>query len=133
MADIIAQAFEQYYERTSNQPESWEYALLADRESDYDWERKGEPVLYAIMNAAEIPEAAAHDIQKILEDRHADIESARMGEETEFASDSHYEEKGVDVSYWQEEWQNFERSLTTEARFFQPNGGEPSSRDFRRH
>jgi hypothetical protein len=118
MADIIEEAFEQHYVRTSDQPSSWQYALLADNESNYYWTREGEPVVYAIMNAAEIPEAAAHDLQKILEDRHADIESAKMGEETEFASDSYYKEKGVDVSYWQQEWQNFERSLTTEARFF---------------
>jgi hypothetical protein len=118
MADIIEGAFEQYYVRTSDQPNSWEYPLLADQESNYHWERKGERVVYAIMNAADIPEAAAHDIQEILECRHADIESERMGEETEFASGSYYEEKGVDVSYWEEEWRNFERSLTTEARFF---------------
>jgi hypothetical protein len=118
MSDIIEEAFEQHYVRTSDQPSSLEYLLVVDKESDYYWEREGEPVVDAIMNAAEIPEAAAHDIQKILEDRHADIESAKMGEETEFDSDSYYEEKGVDVSYWQEEWQNFERSLRTEARFF---------------
>jgi hypothetical protein len=115
MTDVIEEAFQQYYVRTSDQPDSWEYGLLADQESDYRWERDGEPVVYAIMNAADIPEEAAHDIQYILEDRHADIESAKMGEETEFDSDSYYEEKGVGVG----------------GPVLQPNGGEPSGGDFR--
>src|SRR5690242_4514568 len=74
MADAIEAAFEQHYVRTSDRPNSWQYSLLGDKESDYVWERDGEPVVDAIMNAAEIPEAAAQDIQNILEDRHADIE-----------------------------------------------------------
>jgi len=118
IADLVEGAFEQHYVRTSDEPEAWEYGLLADNESNYSWERKGEPILYAIMNAAEIPEEAAQHMQEILEDRHADIESAQMGEETEFSSDSYYEEKGMDASYWHEEWWNFESSLKREARFF---------------
>lgn len=41
-----------------------------------------------------------------------------MGEETEFGSDSHYEERGTSDQAWQDEWRDFERSLKTEARFF---------------
>jgi hypothetical protein len=63
MADLIDAVFEQHYVRTSDQPNSWQYARLSDKESDYDWERDGEPVVFAIMNAAEIPETAAQDIQ----------------------------------------------------------------------
>lgn len=118
VADWIEGAFEQHFVRTSDQPDSWQISLLSDRESDYSWERNGEPVVYAIMNAAEIPEAAASDIQEILADRHGDFDSAAMGEETEFDSDSHYMEKGADDRLWQEEWRAFERSLKTEARFF---------------
>jgi hypothetical protein len=118
MADLIEEAFQQHYVRTSDQaPEPWEYVFLG-RGSDYVWEREGEPVVIAIMDAAKIPETAAHDIQEILEDRNADFESAKMGEETEFASESYYEEKGVNGSFWQQEWHNFEQSVKVEARFF---------------
>jgi len=118
MAERIEEVFEQHYRRTSDQPSSWQQTLLSDRESDYDWERDGEPVVQAIANAAEMPEEAAKDIQTVLDDEHGDFDSAAMGEETEFCSESYYEEKGTSDRAWQEEWSNFERSIKTEARFF---------------
>ncbi len=111
-------AFEQHYFRTSDQPNDYEHMLLRDRESSYEWDRHGDQIVYAIMNAAEIPEEAAQDIQTILEDEHGDFDSAAMGEETEFASDSQYKEKNVSDGAWREEWLHFENSLKTEARFF---------------
>jgi hypothetical protein len=118
MADRIETAFEQHYTRTADQPNSWQQSLLSDRESDYIWLRDGEPVLDAIESAAEIPREAAEDIQAVLDDRHGDFDSAAMGEETEFGSDTCYEEKGPNDAIWQAEWRDFERALKTEARFF---------------
>ena len=118
IAERVETAFEQHFRRTSDQPTSWQQSLLSDRESDYEWERDGEPVVWAIANAAVIPEQAAQDIQAILDDKHGDFDAAAMGEETEFCSESYYEEKGPSDHVWQEEWRNFERSLKTEARFF---------------
>jgi hypothetical protein len=118
MAERIEQVFGQHYRRTSDQPNSWQLTLLSDRESDYEWERAGEPVVHAIANAADMPEEAAEDIQAILDDAYADFDSVAMGEETEFASEACYEERGASDRAWQEEWSNFERSLKTEARFF---------------
>lgn len=118
IAEHIETAFEQHYRRTSDQPTYWQQSLLSDRESDYEWERDGEPVVWAIVNAADIPEDAAQDIQVILEDKHGDFDTAAMGEETEFCSGSYYEEKETTNHIWQQEWLNFEASLKTEARFF---------------
>lgn len=118
IAERVETAFEQHFRRTSDQPTSLQQSLLSDPESDYEWERDGEPVVWAIANTAEIPEQAAQDIQTILDDKYGDFESAAMGEETEFSSESYYEEKGPSDYVWQEEWRNFERSLKTEARFF---------------
>lgn len=118
MADRIEKAFDDHYTRTADQPSSWQLSLMSDRESKYSWERDGEPVVYAIENAAEIPHEAAEDIQAVLDDRHGDFDSAAMGEETEFGSETHYEEKGSSDRAWQEEWRCFEQSLKTEARFF---------------
>ena len=117
-ADRVETAFEQHYRLTSDQPTSWELSLLSDRESDYNWERHGEPVVWAIANAAEIPEQAAQDIQNILDDKFSDFDSAIIGEETEFCAGSYYEEKGPNDYAWKEEWLYFERLLKTEARFF---------------
>jgi hypothetical protein len=118
IAKHIQTAFEQHYFRTSDQPDDWEYSLLSDRESNYEWERHGEPVVDAIMNAAEIPEEAAQDIQRILEDEHSDFDCDAIGEETEFAGDSYYEKKQLSAGAWQEGWHRFEKALKTKARFF---------------
>lgn len=118
IAECVKTAFEQHFRRTSDQPTYWQQAMLSDRESNYDWEREGEPVEEAIEYAAEIPEQAAQDIQAILDDEHSDFDSAAMGEETEFCPGSYYVEKETRDDEWQEEWRFFEHSLKTEARFF---------------
>ena len=112
------QALPASYTHRDTQAGSYQRMLLADRESNYDWERDGEPVVYAIMSAAGIPEAAAEDVQNILNDEHGDFDSAVIGEETEFSDESYYEDKGPGAGHWHEEWDSFERSLKTEARFF---------------
>lgn len=122
VAELVDAAFQQHYTRTSDEPDAFEYAMLSDDEFSSWWERHGEPVVYAIMNAAGIPEKAASDIQEILEGEHFDYEAAKLGEESEFAAESHYEEKGSDDSVWQEEWLAFERALKTEARFISRSG-----------
>jgi hypothetical protein len=118
LVDRVETAFEQHYTRTFDQPTSWQQTLLSDRESTYDWQRDGEPVVDAIMNAADMPEDAARDIQQILDERHGDFDSVAAGEETDFADDSHYEEKGQTDGTWGAEWSHFEHTLKTEARFF---------------
>ncbi|TIC85170.1 RES family NAD+ phosphorylase [Crenobacter intestini] len=124
LAECVERAFEEHYERTSTEPEPWEYALLADREERYEWERSGVEVVYAIGEAAQIPEDAAMDVQQLLEDSYCDYEASCLGEETEFASDAHYDLKGVDATDWHWEWGAFERALQTEARFFSRTGAE---------
>ncbi|SOD22758.1 RES domain-containing protein [Nitrosomonas ureae] len=118
IAESVETAFEQHFRRTSDEPNYWQQSMHSDPESTYDWDRDGEPVVWAIENAAEIPEQAAQDIQAILEDKHGDLEAAKMGEETEFSSESYYEEKDPSDHTWQENWRYFGRSLKTEARFF---------------
>lgn len=124
MADAIEGAFDKHFRRTSEQPSAFEQSMLSDKESHYEWERKGEPVVDAIMNAAGVPQEAAEDIQAVLDDRHGDFDAAAMGEETEFCDESHYEEKGPDDRAWREEWDSFERSLRNEARFFNRRAAE---------
>ncbi|MBZ9766716.1 RES family NAD+ phosphorylase [Mesorhizobium sp. CA6] len=117
-ANRIEAAFEDHYTLTARDPDGFEYAMMRDKEIDYDWERKGERSIYAIMNAAEISEDAAGDIQDILENRHSDLESAQMGEETSFSSEAHYEETSPGDREWQKAWYEFERNLKSTARFF---------------
>ncbi len=120
----IESAFEQHYRRTSDQPTSYQYAMLSDKEFDYNWGHDGEQTACAIMNAAIIPEDAAKDIQQILEYGHYDRHSVKAMEETEFARDAHYEEADVSDQHWQREWQWFEEALKTEARFFSQSASQ---------
>jgi len=120
MADRIETVFEQHYQCTATEPSSMEYAMIKD--GDYDWEREGEPVVYAIASAAEIDVAPAEDIRQVPEDRHSDFERDQMGEEGPFDEGSHYVEKEADDIELQEDWRYFEDSLKTEARFFNGPG-----------
>ncbi|MBY3243450.1 RES family NAD+ phosphorylase [Rhizobium laguerreae] len=118
VADRIEAAFAQHYERTSDQPDDFESMMLRDREINYDWQRHGQPVVEAIGEAAEIEEEPARDLQSVLEERHADIELEKIGEEAEFGDETYYDLTGVSDAGWQQEWQRFETSLKTVARFF---------------
>jgi hypothetical protein len=118
MADRVEGAFDSHYRRTSTEPDDYENMMLKDKESNYDWSRHGEEVVWAIANAAEIDEQIATDVQQLLEEHHSDFEMAQMGEECEFASDSYYEPKGPDDIELRESWRYFEQSLKTQARYF---------------
>ncbi|WP_316214824.1 RES domain-containing protein [Bradyrhizobium sp. SZCCHNR2035] len=117
-ADEIEGAFARHYRRTSTEPSDYEYMLLRDKEGSYNWDRHGEPVIDAIASAAEVDEEIAEDVQRILEDRHADFDSAAIGEECDFDGDSYYEEKRTRDTDLQQSWVNFERGLKTQSRYF---------------
>ena len=70
LAESIETAFEDHYIRTSENPDSWKERLLADKESEYIWEREGEAVLEAIEQADGIPSQAAADIVELLSEKH---------------------------------------------------------------
>lgn len=123
LADRIEGAFERHYYRTSDQPDMYESMLLGDRELDYNWDRHGEPVHYAIADAASIDEEVANDVVAILEHRHSDFDSAAMGEECEFDSESHYGWRNAHDHQFAVEWQGVERSLKSESRFFNQGAG----------
>lgn len=124
LADRIQTVLEQFYQRTSDNPDSYQSARLADKESDYWWTRDGEEITDVIENDVEIPRKAAEDVQEILQDRFSSRSSDEIGEETEFSDDSHYEYVGVGSQAWEEKWDEFEYSLKKETRYFNQLGKE---------
>jgi hypothetical protein len=118
LADRVEGAFNRHYQQTSTEPNDYEFMLMRDRESSYEWDRHGEPIVWAIVNAADVTETIAQDVQQILEERHASFDADAMGEETPFSGDSYYEEVKADDVDLRHEWRNFETSLKTESRFF---------------
>lgn len=119
LAERIEEAFADHYTRTADQPDWWQERLMADRESDYDWNREGLPVNEAIQEAAAIDEGPAADVLEILEEKHAPYpDKDNMGEESEFSADSYYERGHPTFIGLHMGWQEFEQSLKTKARFF---------------
>ena len=116
LADRVEFAFGQHFALTPSEPTSHERSLVAA--SDFEWSRCGLPVVEAIAGAAEIPSAAAADVQRLLGDRHYDKHADRVGEETEFCAEAFYDEREVDGDGWREQWFQFERTIKTQARFF---------------
>lgn len=122
ISEKVDQAFNDHFSRTQTEPDGFESALSRDRESAYEWEREGEETVSAIGEAASISEAVAHDIQRVLEDKYADFDTAAMGDETEFDAEAHYAKKSSSDDDWQTEWRTFANSLKSEARFFNQTG-----------
>lgn len=118
ISGAIEKAFEQHYIRTPQHPDAFESSLLGDRDSSFTWYRRGYPVGEAIASAAQIPQLAANDIQAILEYENRNFRPGDAEEETEFADDSHYEEKAASNLAWHAEWMRFVHSLKTQSRFF---------------
>lgn len=118
LADEVEGAFERHFERSSPDPSDFESALQRDSEINYEWEREGEPVLWAICGAANVSEQIAQDVLGILKERHATADSDYCGEEDDFSSDSFYEEKGSDDFNFRMEWDAIERSVKERTRFF---------------
>lgn len=118
VAERVDQAFAVHYERTGTEPSGYEYAMMSDKESNYEWERPGDQALYAIMDAVKSSEEIAEDIQAVLKDTHYDFDDAATGEESEFDDDAHYERKQIGDENWQTEWEQFEKTLKTESRYF---------------
>lgn len=117
MANEIETAFEQHFYRTASEPSYVEY-LMDKEDIGYAWERRGDPVVDVITWIAEIDEQAAQDIQRVLQQRHYDLELEQMGDENPFSSEAHYAGRSADDSESQAEWLHFEESLRTEARYF---------------
>lgn len=118
IAEVIATAFSQHYQRTDPNPTSLEYAMMHDKESPVEWYRRGETVSDTIQDMAVMDEVPSNDIAQILRDDNASNPFDDDGSEDEFGDESQYERKELDGECWQQEWTRFERALKTETRYF---------------
>jgi hypothetical protein len=118
IAALVDAAFQAHFYRTSPEPDSFQSAMHHDSESDYDWTQSGQPVVEAIGDAGRFPPAVAEDIAEILADDYGDFDMAAAGYQTEYSDQTQYEERGAKPDAWEAEWEAFERSLKTAARFF---------------
>ncbi len=118
LADRTGKAISEHFYRTSDQPDAWEDMLLRDKESHYEWDREGQPVLELIQEIVGTRPEIAADIREILEGREGFVDPSDSWEESPFAESAQYESQGPNSDYWQTEWDRLRRSLQSEARFF---------------
>jgi len=116
ITDEMEIALEEHFYLTATEPSGLEYVM--HKEGERDWEREGELLVDVIGEYAEIEPKPAEDIRQLLDERHFDIELARMGDESPFGKDAQYAEAGVDDFKSQTGWFQFEQRLKTEARYF---------------
>jgi hypothetical protein len=116
LANIIETAFKHHCVRTSEHPDALEE--LAIRHFGAEFDRSGYAVVEAIANAAGVDDEVAEHIQQILSERHAEGPGDYIGDETEFDSESFYEEKPPEDGVFGQEWIRFCGQLQTESRFF---------------
>lgn len=112
LSDLVEEAFETHFERTASDPSDYEYALMRDREIDYDWYRSGEPVLDTIVGATCCESEVGEDLLAILSSRHESYDS-----EGEFDPDSYYERATASSLHWHLQWRALETALKYESRF----------------
>jgi len=115
-ADIFDRVFEQNFVRTDDQMTGMEYTM--SRESDYEWERSGEDIVELLQEIGQIEPEVAEGVRQLLEDKHFDFDETTMGEESDFAPESHYAQKRVESDQFHSEWRSFEESLKTKSRYF---------------
>lgn len=119
LAERVQVAVGQHYSMTLDGPDEYQSALLHDRESTYNWEREGEPILDVVTYILGVEEEIASDVLTLLDDR---FDCRAPGDpdegETEFSASSHYEEKSLLHSDWDQKWHRLEVALKSEVRFF---------------
>ena len=112
LAKKIKKAFTQHFEQF--EPTSTQEMLL--QKGIEDWTIDCKSVDRAIKDAAIIPDDAARDVQKILQDKFANNEF--NGLRTEFDNESYYREKDLAEYFDIEEWDDIEHKIKFKSRYF---------------
>jgi hypothetical protein len=112
LADWIEEALDRHFHRTSDEPSVMDY--FAAKEGR--WSRPGYPVTDVITDIARLDEDPSCDIRTILDERYPD--PIDCSNESPYDKDARYEEVAADDVELQSEWDDFEKILKTENRFF---------------
>lgn len=121
IAGRVHNVFNNFYRATNDEPEDWQYTLLKDKESTYEWDREGDSVEDIVCDILDADNSIAIDIAKILSDKHYDYELAKMSMESPYSEDSKYERKELDGKEFKNKWAQFEARLKNSSRYFGHN------------
>lgn len=128
VADEVDRVIAEHFYQTATEPSGLEY--IAAKEGEKDWERAGQPVIELIEELARINPEPATDLQKVLYHRHYDFDSAQIGEELQYETDSQYAERDFETAAAHAEWKAFERVLKSQERYFSKTAEDFLSRIF---
>lgn len=118
LTDRINAAFDRHFHRTPIEADGYERALHNDRESSFEWERRGDPAIDVIADTAGVAYEVAKDILELLSDKHFDFDMAAASIETEFSHDAHYARSSIGDSDLHYGWIDIEADLKLRSRFF---------------
>lgn len=115
VADVIEPVFEHSWRLTANQPDGYEYALMRDPESTYEWDRNGMSPADVVEEVGQVSRDVAEDIVSLLDSR--TIADPRDPDyEAPFGSEARYDPIADDDS--DGAWGEMRRELHHRARFF---------------
>jgi hypothetical protein len=116
LAENIHTAIQENFYLTSSEPEPYEYALINDKEINYEWVRKGEEVNYLIQEIAEVGDDVANDVQEYLSFHFGGDPSDF--EENPYDDEACYNKSSPETYNFIESWDFFRKEITYRARFF---------------
>lgn len=114
----VHRVFQNFYIATNSEPEDWQYALLKDKESNYEWDRGGDRVEDIVCDILQTHENIAKDITELLGSDYYDFELAKMGVESPYSKESRYEQRILSGREFKNKWAKFEASIKSSSRFF---------------
>jgi hypothetical protein len=119
LAGLVEAAIQGHYEQTPTEPDGFQYFLHNDRESDYEWEREGDPTADVITDRVGCDEVITSDILEILSDKYEYHDPGDVHDgESEFSLESHYQPKEADSGDWAHSWSRLEHAIKHESRLF---------------
>ncbi|MBS1954936.1 MAG: RES domain-containing protein [Cyanobacteria bacterium SZAS-4] len=118
LSEHVKRGFREHYEATSSEPDGMQWAMLRDKEINYNWEREGEFVVDIIQDEAGVDDVVAIALQEILDDDNYDYDDPN---ESEFGPDIQYTRVQTNNSRWDGHWSRLQKELKTETRFFNQN------------
>jgi len=95
-----------------------------DKDTDFEFERKGEETIYAIQNALGCDEELAYDLQEFLEEKYNGGRSYKEPDENEYSEYAQYKARPPSDSKWYLNWHSFVNDLKSKRRFFNKSAHE---------
>ena len=120
LADRTHDTLQKHFELTPDHPsEPYEYVEAGEGR----WERRGDPVEYAMAEMAGLEQNVADDVRALLSDQHG-YRAVRGGMEDPYGRDAMYESRGPNDLGFRYTWSELRREVRSRSRFFSTEAEE---------